>query len=216
MASMGRRSLFMGLRARDEKEWRDARLWCRVADGKGIEWSGLVASEAHGGFGDAVEGFDVVRREVPDEKMAVPVGGEAHGVELRWCSGRVLSLRLPLRGSHVDLLPADGVGRGLRRGPHAGHFRDDLRHVVEQSGAGALVLGVQAVDVEFGEKKGRRGGWCCCDLSTAIGGGLSLRSLRWAGVRKLEKKRGAQATPAKVRRPSRITCSVSAFTKSEG
>jgi len=84
---------------------------CRVADGEGIERRGLVASETHGGLGDSVEGVDAVGREVPDEKMAVPVGGEAHGVERKLAGelgvgGVRLGLWLALRGGHMYLLPA--------------------------------------------------------------------------------------------------------------
>ena len=134
--------------------------------------------------------------------MAVPVGGEGQGVELRSGRGRggvlgqvlVLGLRLSLRGGHVDLLPADGIGGGLRDGLHAGNLVDDLCQVGKEGCAVALMLGIEAINIEFGEQDGRGGGGLDGDLSIPVGGGLCLRGLRRAGGWKLEKKRRAKTT----------------------
>src|SRR5277367_6502803 len=158
-----------------------------VADRQRIERRGLIAAETHRRLGDAIERVDVAGREVPDEKMAVPVGGKAHRVDRGWC--RTL---LALRGSHVHLLPADCVGRRLRDGLHAGRLVDDLRHVVEERGAFAGVLGVEAVDVEFGEKDGRVGCWSYRDLRCAIR--CRLGFLRRTAVRQLKEQNGAKAS----------------------
>src|SRR6202789_1775596 len=123
-----------------------------VADGEGIKRGGLGAAEADSGLREAVKGVDAVGGKVPDEEVAVPVGGEAHRVELKGADGlRVggVGLGLALGGGHVDLLVADGVPGGRCDGLHAWNLGDDLCHVGEEVGAFALLLG-EAVDVELG------------------------------------------------------------------
>ena len=69
--------------------------------------------------------------------------------------GLGLGLWSTLRGGHVDLLPADGVPGGLSDGFHAGDFVDDLCHVGDGGCAFDLLLGGEAVGIEFSEKDGR-------------------------------------------------------------
>ncbi len=55
----------------------------RVINSQRIERRSLITAETHRRLRDSIQRVDAVRREVPDEQMAVPVGRETHRVKLR-------------------------------------------------------------------------------------------------------------------------------------
>ena len=115
----------------------------------------------------------------------------------------------------MHLLPADGVRGGLRGRPHARHLGDDLRHVIEQRRAGAVVLGVQAVNVELSEKNSRGDSAesvICLRRRPSVQPSFACRpeagraEEQAAGSGSLQRASdpSRQRLPKRVRRPSRI------------